>query len=92
MSRVVGVLLCLMVAACGQGGAQDKKGATGKGAPQGPVPVTTLEVAPKPVPVSFDAVGRTEGSRDVQVRADAARRNRKGPPGPQLGVETQVRN
>jgi len=31
--------------------------------------VTTIEVAPRAVPVSFEAVGRTEGSREVQVRA-----------------------
>jgi membrane fusion protein (multidrug efflux system) len=28
-----------------------------------------IEVAPRDVPVSFDAVGRTEGSREVQIRA-----------------------
>lgn len=72
MSRLAVAALCLVVAACGQGGAQDKKAAAGKGAPQGPVPVTTIEVAPRAVPIAFEAVGRTEGSRDVQVRARVA--------------------
>jgi membrane fusion protein (multidrug efflux system) len=65
--RPLVVLLAVLIAACGQGGAQDKKG----GAPAA-VPVTAIEVAPKAVPVSFEAVGRTEGSRDVQVRARVA--------------------
>jgi membrane fusion protein (multidrug efflux system) len=64
------LLLMFVIAACSPGGAQDgsKKAAA---APQ-PVAVTTLEVAPRSVPVSFEAVGRTEGSRDVQVRARVA--------------------
>jgi membrane fusion protein (multidrug efflux system) len=66
--RIVLMLAALAVlAGCGQGEAQDKKAA----APVA-VPVTTIEVAPKAVPISFDAVGRTEGSRDVQVRARVA--------------------
>jgi membrane fusion protein, multidrug efflux system len=59
------LLLIVVLAACSPGGAQDKKGADG---PQA-VSVTTIEVAPRAVPVSFEAVGRTEGSREVQVRA-----------------------
>jgi membrane fusion protein (multidrug efflux system) len=73
--RLLFLSLVLVVAACGQGGAQDRKdaasGAT-KGGPPAAVPVTTIDVAPRPVPVTFDAVGRTEGSRDVQVRARVA--------------------
>jgi len=57
-----------LLAACSPGGAQDKKGPDTKGAPQ-VVTVGAIDVAPKAVPVSFEAVGRTEGSRDVQVRA-----------------------
>jgi membrane fusion protein, multidrug efflux system len=62
-------LLALVVAACSPGGAQDEKKATA--APQA-VAVTTIEVAPREVPITFEAVGRTEGSRDVQVRARVA--------------------
>jgi len=64
--------LVFLLAACGQGGAQDKKNAEGKGGPPAAVPVSAIEVAPQAVPVSFEAVGRTEGSRDVQVRARVA--------------------
>ena len=64
------VLLAFLVAACSPGGAQDgaKKAASGAG-PGEPLGVTLLEMAPRKVPVSFEAVGRTEGSREVQVRA-----------------------
>jgi membrane fusion protein (multidrug efflux system) len=60
------VLLVFFIAACSPGGAQDKKGAA---APPDALAVTTVEMAPRSVPVSFEAVGRTEGSREVQVRA-----------------------
>jgi membrane fusion protein (multidrug efflux system) len=69
------VSLALVLAACSPGGAQDKNGKNdkkGAAAPQGPVPVTAIEVTPKAVPVTFEAVGRSEGSRDVQVRARVA--------------------
>ncbi len=33
------------------------------------VVVTAIKVAPRAVPIDFEAVGRTEGSREVQVRA-----------------------
>jgi membrane fusion protein (multidrug efflux system) len=36
------------------------------------VPVAVIQVAPREVPVVFEAVGRTEGSREVQVRARVA--------------------
>jgi membrane fusion protein, multidrug efflux system len=36
------------------------------------VPVSVLKVAPREVPVVFEAVARTEGSREVQVRARVA--------------------
>jgi len=60
-----------LLAACSPGGAQDKKGADAKGG-QPPLTVGAVDVALKAVPVSFEAVGRTEGSRDVQVRARVA--------------------
>jgi membrane fusion protein (multidrug efflux system) len=62
------VCLLFVVAACSPGGAQDgaKKAAAAPGDALG---VTLLEMAPRSVPVSFEAVGRTEGSREVQVRA-----------------------
>jgi membrane fusion protein (multidrug efflux system) len=33
------------------------------------IPVSVIQVAPREVPVVFESVGRTEGSREVQVRA-----------------------
>ena len=58
----------LTITACGQGDARQQKKADAPAA----VVVAALEVAPRPVPVSFEAVGRTEGSREVQVRARVA--------------------
>ncbi len=73
MIRILVVVLALALTACGQGGAQEKNGKKGdaKGA-GGPLAVSALEVAPRAVPIDFDAVGRTEGSREVQVRARVA--------------------
>lgn len=34
-----------------------------------PVPVTTLQVAARTVPIVLEAVGRTEGSKEVEIRA-----------------------
>ena len=73
MTRLLAVLMVLAVSACGQGDAQEKKkAAAAKGAPAGPVTVAAIEVSPRAVPVTFEAVGRAEGSRDVQVRARVA--------------------
>jgi membrane fusion protein (multidrug efflux system) len=63
------ILMALFSAGCSPGGAQDGKKA--ESAPQA-VPVTTIEVAPTAVPIAYEAVGRTEGSREVQVRARVA--------------------
>ena len=65
--RTLVALLGVVLAACSQGDArqQEKK----KDAPPPAVPVTAIQVAPRAVPVSFEAVARTEGSREVQVRA-----------------------
>ena len=37
--------------------------------PPPPVPVSILEVAPRQVPILVEAVGRTEGAKEVEVRA-----------------------
>jgi membrane fusion protein (multidrug efflux system) len=66
------VLLSVVLAACSPSGAQDKGGKDGKGGPPAAVPVTTIDVAPRAVPIAFEAVGRTEGSREVQGRARVA--------------------
>ena len=66
-------LLMLVLAACGQGDAK-QSGKDAKKDAQAPQPlgVTVVEAAPREVPISFEAVGRTEGSREVQVRARVA--------------------
>jgi len=65
--RLLALALTFLLVACSQGDAKQKKD-DAKAAPAA-LPVTVVEVAPKSVPVSFEAVGRTEGSREVQVRA-----------------------
>jgi membrane fusion protein (multidrug efflux system) len=52
--------------ACGRGDAKDQ--ATAQAAPPA-VPVSVIQTALREVPVVYEAVGRTEGSREVQVRA-----------------------
>jgi len=52
------------LAACNKGDAQQ--------AAPAPVPVSVIQAAPREVPVVFEAVARTEGSREVQVRARVA--------------------
>jgi membrane fusion protein, multidrug efflux system len=54
------------LAACSQGDA--KQGKDAKAAPA-PVGVTVIEATLRDVPVTLEAVGRAEGSREVQVRA-----------------------
>jgi membrane fusion protein (multidrug efflux system) len=68
MNRFLAVLLTLFVAACTEGDAKQQKDAKAPAA----LPVSIIQVAPREVPVAFEAVGRTEGSREVQVRARVA--------------------
>jgi membrane fusion protein (multidrug efflux system) len=59
----------IVLAACSQGDAKQGKDAKdGKAAPQA-VAVTVIDATIREVPITFEAVGRTEGSREVQVRA-----------------------
>jgi membrane fusion protein (multidrug efflux system) len=72
MSRSLFVVTALAVlAGCGQGDAQQRKAAAADGAPAA-IAVSVIKAASRPVPVAFEAVGRTEGSREVQVRARVA--------------------
>jgi membrane fusion protein (multidrug efflux system) len=55
----------LAIAACGK-----KEGAApAQGAAPPPMPVTVVKVAQQKVPVSVEAVGQAEGSREVEIRA-----------------------
>jgi membrane fusion protein (multidrug efflux system) len=60
------LLAAAAVAGCGKSGGQEHGGA-GAGMP--PSEVTVLTVAPQALPVSFEYVGQTIGSREVEVRA-----------------------
>ena len=73
MTRVLALVFVLFLNACSPGDAQEN-GAKGKppAGAGGALTVTAIDVAPREVPVAFDAVGRTEGSREVQVRARVA--------------------
>jgi len=65
-------MLALAVAGCGPSDGADKGGKGGKGGPGAGMPppeVTTMTAAPKSIPVSFEYVGQTLGSREVEVRA-----------------------
>ena len=63
-------IACVVLAACSQGDARQGKDSS-KAAPQA-LGVTVIDAAVREVPVTFEAVGRTEGSREVQVRARVA--------------------
>ncbi|HUQ74682.1 MAG TPA: efflux RND transporter periplasmic adaptor subunit [Burkholderiales bacterium] len=66
---ILAPLLALVVAACSPSNGSDKKGGghPGMGMPAPEVNVMTVE--PKALPVTFEYVGQTAGSREVEVRA-----------------------
>ena len=64
VTPLVASLLAAFLAACGAGG---PPGGGFHGFP--PAEVTTRSVAPRSFPVSFEYVGQTQGSKDVEVRA-----------------------
>jgi membrane fusion protein (multidrug efflux system) len=53
----------IVLAACGKADGQ------GKAAAPEAIPVATLRAAARPVPVSVEAVGQAEGSREVEIRS-----------------------
>jgi membrane fusion protein (multidrug efflux system) len=68
--QAVLILTVLVLAACGPGG--HDKGGKGHGGPGGGMPPAEVNVAtvtPQALPVSFEYVGQTAGSREVEVRA-----------------------
>jgi membrane fusion protein (multidrug efflux system) len=66
--RALVLLIVAVLAACSEGDAKQGKDKGAKAAPPA-LAVTAIEAALREVPVTFEAVGRTEGSREVQVRA-----------------------
>src|SRR3989475_5642839 len=66
MNRMAIALLVLFAASgCTRGDAQQKAAALAA------VPVSAVQLAPKAVPIVFEAVARTEGSKEVQIRTRA---------------------
>ncbi|MGH8187265.1 MAG: efflux RND transporter periplasmic adaptor subunit [Steroidobacteraceae bacterium] len=54
------IFLCTALFGCGGDASSN---------PEQAIPVTTLRVISKPVPVALEAVGRSEGSKEVEIRA-----------------------
>jgi membrane fusion protein (multidrug efflux system) len=71
MTRFLPIFLSLVLVACSEGDAKQGR-EPGKAAAPAALPVGIVETALRQVPVTFEAVGRTEGSREVQVRARVA--------------------
>ena len=57
----------VLLAACGH--KEDAKGPGAAGGAPPPLPVTVIQVHTRKVPISLEAVGQAEGSRDVEIRA-----------------------
>ncbi len=66
----LGVVVALALAGCGNKDPQQGGAPGGPGGPGGQaMPVTVVEAQLQRVPVSVEAVGQSEGSKEVQVRA-----------------------
>ena len=63
------LLAAVALAGCGPSGGDGKGGHGGPGGGMPPAEVTVLAVVPQPLPVSYEYVGQTAGSREVEVRA-----------------------
>jgi membrane fusion protein (multidrug efflux system) len=61
--------LALALAACSPSNGSEKKGGGHPGMGMPPPEVNVVTVAPKSFPLSFEYVGQTTGSREVEVRA-----------------------
>ena len=66
---IAAVLATLALSACGKKDEQKGGGPGGPGGPPQALPVTVIEAEPRRVPITVDAVGQSEGSKEVQVRA-----------------------
>ena len=63
------VLLAALAAACSPSGGNEKGGKGPAGAGMPPPEVNVVTVVPRSLPVTFEYVGQTAGSREVEVRA-----------------------
>src|SRR6267142_3728536 len=73
--HIVAISVAALVAGCSPSGGEEK-GKGGHGGPGGGMPpppeVTVMTVTPQSLPVTFEYVGQTAGSREVEVRARVA--------------------
>ncbi len=67
--QVAAILLTALPAACSPSGGQDKGAKGGPGMGMAPPEVDVVTVAPRSLPATFEYVGQTAGSREVEVRA-----------------------
>lgn len=67
----VAVLFALLLTACGNNAAEKSgaKGAPGAGGQPPAIPVTVQRAALERLPISLEAVGQAEGSREAEIRA-----------------------
>ncbi len=65
-------LLALVLAACSPSNGSEKKGGGHPGMGMPPPEVLVAEVTPRSLPLAFEYVGQTAGSREVEVRARVA--------------------
>ena len=68
-SALAALLAAVAFAGCGPSGGEGKGGHGGPGGGMPPAEVTVLAVVAQPLPVSYEYVGHTAGSREVEVRA-----------------------
>ncbi|MBV8031261.1 MAG: efflux RND transporter periplasmic adaptor subunit [Betaproteobacteria bacterium] len=73
MKKVLALVPCLVLAACGLSEGQEKGGKKG-GGPLGfpPPEVTVVTVQPRSLPVTFEYAGQSAGSREAEVRPRVA--------------------
>src|SRR5690349_14561482 len=73
LSRVFAILalaaFSIALTSCGKQSGGGDNGGPGAAVPPPPIPVTVQKVELQRVPISLEAVGQAEGSRDVEVRA-----------------------
>src|SRR4051794_25247789 len=65
-------LLVVPLVACGPSAGQEKGGKGGGAGGMPPPEVSVVAIEPKALPIAFEYVGQTAGSREVEVRARVA--------------------
>jgi membrane fusion protein (multidrug efflux system) len=65
----VSLIAVLALSACGKKNDSGAAAGPGAGGPPQTLPVTVIEAQTKPMPITTESVGQSEGSKEVQVRA-----------------------